>query len=319
MMNSIEDVNFLSRYPLIEDPKHKSNHHIHKIYCTTKLQEIEKSHVAWNTIKSCFHHRESSNIELTAYKVKTNSVFHSHPQRNHLEDSSIDNKRIHCQQNDFFQEEITNKRTVVLNESQPMYYGKVDFRRRSFYSQSFIQQNEENLSVKNKQSTNMNSKQLNLLYKEDKKIKFSSVKKQGGEFPSYTAMIAQSVLSTPDHKITLGGIYEYIELNYGGLKERVKGWRNCVRHNLSLNECFVKLGRSRNGRGNNWIIHPNYLESFLSGEYRKRRARRLAPTKPKPSDCASSATDCGVADTQFHQMPSLIRYVQCGCACNAKR
>ena len=67
-MNSIEDVNFLSRYPLIEDPKHKSsNHHlIHKIYCVTKLQEIEKPHVAWNTIESRFHHRESSNTEVTA-------------------------------------------------------------------------------------------------------------------------------------------------------------------------------------------------------------------------------------------------------------
>uniref|UniRef100_A0A7M5X7F5 Fork-head domain-containing protein n=1 Tax=Clytia hemisphaerica TaxID=252671 RepID=A0A7M5X7F5_9CNID len=95
---------------------------------------------------------------------------------------------------------------------------------------------------------------------------------ESGQFPSYTAMIAQAVLSTPQHKITLGGIYDFIEINYKGLEKRVKGWRNCVRHNLSLNECFIKLGRSENGRGNDWTIHPNYLNSFMKGEYRKRRA-----------------------------------------------
>jgi len=92
------------------------------------------------------------------------------------------------------------------------------------------------------------------------------------QFPSYTAMIAQAILSTKDKKITLGGIYEFIEYRFKGLEKRVKGWRNCVRHNLSLNECFIKLGRSDCGRGNDWAIHPNYLESFLRGEYRKRRA-----------------------------------------------
>ena len=90
-------------------------------------------------------------------------------------------------------------------------------------------------------------------------------------FPSYTAMIAQAVLSTEEKKIALGGIYEFIENRYQGLEKRVKGWQNCVRHNLSLNECFIKVGRSDNGRGSDWTIHPNYFSSFLRGEYRKRR------------------------------------------------
>ncbi|KAK4808056.1 hypothetical protein QYF61_017076 [Mycteria americana] len=53
-----------------------------------------------------------------------------------------------------------------------------------------------------------------------------------------------------------------------------KSWRNSVRHNLSLNECFVKAGRSDNGKGHFWAIHPANLEDFAKGDYHRRRARR---------------------------------------------
>lgn len=53
-----------------------------------------------------------------------------------------------------------------------------------------------------------------------------------------------------------------------------KSWRNSVRHNLSLNECFVKAGRSDNGKGHFWAIHPANLEDFSKGDYHRRRARR---------------------------------------------
>ena len=95
--------------------------------------------------------------------------------------------------------------------------------------------------------------------------------------PSYTAMIAQAILKKDGNKSTLSDIYEFMEKSFPSLERRGTGWRNCVRHTLSLNDCFIKLHRPENGRSCNWAVHPSYFESFSRGDYRKRRALRKRP------------------------------------------
>eukprot|EP00794_Sanderia_malayensis_P007089 gene7089-7890_t len=109
---------------------------------------------------------------------------------------------------------------------------------------------------------------------EDMKIIESSPSSNSAEkqSPSYTAIIAQAILSAPDKKLPLGSIYDYIAEHFPEFLKKGQGWRNCVRHNLSLSECFIKAGRARNGRGNYWGIHPRYLKNFSKGDFRKRRA-----------------------------------------------
>lgn len=91
---------------------------------------------------------------------------------------------------------------------------------------------------------------------------------------SYIALIAMAILSSPERKMVLADIYNYILENYPFYKTQDKSWRNSIRHNLSLNECFIKAGRSENGKGNYWAIHPSNVEDFAKGDYRRRRARR---------------------------------------------
>jgi hypothetical protein len=91
---------------------------------------------------------------------------------------------------------------------------------------------------------------------------------------SYIGLIALAILSTPEKKLVLSDIYQWILDNYTYFHTRGSGWRNSIRHNLSLNDCFMKSGRSANGKGHYWTIHPANLEDFSRGDFRRRRAQR---------------------------------------------
>ena len=91
---------------------------------------------------------------------------------------------------------------------------------------------------------------------------------------SYIGLIGKAILSSPQQKLVLGDIYNYILTNYPYFGNKGPGWRNSIRHNLSLNDCFVKLGRSPNGKGHFWAINPLNYEDFSRGEYKRKRATR---------------------------------------------
>ncbi|XP_021348419.1 forkhead box protein A4-A-like [Mizuhopecten yessoensis] len=91
---------------------------------------------------------------------------------------------------------------------------------------------------------------------------------------SYIAMISMALQSVPSKQMLLSEIYEWISEHYPYYRQEDRSWRNSIRHNLSLNECFVKSGRSESGKGSYWSIHPANMEDFGNGDYRRRRARR---------------------------------------------
>lgn len=106
---------------------------------------------------------------------------------------------------------------------------------------------------------------------------------------SYIGLIALAILSSPEKRLVLSDIYQYILDNYSYFHNRGSGWRNSIRHNLSLNDCFMKAGRSANGKGHYWTIHPANLDDFSRGDFRRRRAQRrvrrsLGLTVPEEDD-----------------------------------
>jgi len=83
-----------------------------------------------------------------------------------------------------------------------------------------------------------------------------------------------AILGSKERKLVLSDIYQWILDNYPYFRRRGPGWRNSIRHNLSLNDCFIKAGRSANGKGHYWAIHPANVEDFERGDFRRRRAQR---------------------------------------------
>uniref|UniRef100_H3AHA5 Forkhead box protein M1 n=1 Tax=Latimeria chalumnae TaxID=7897 RepID=H3AHA5_LATCH len=83
-------------------------------------------------------------------------------------------------------------------------------------------------------------------------------KPKGEERPpySYMAMIQFAINSTHNQRMTLKEIYTWIETHFPYFKHTAKpGWKNSIRHNLSLHDMFVRE-TSNNGKISFWTIRP---------------------------------------------------------------
>jgi forkhead box protein O3 len=117
-------------------------------------------------------------------------------------------------------------------------------------------------------------------------IKKKSSRQNAWGSHSYAELITLAINSVKDKRLTLSQIYGWMVKNVSFFKDKgdnnsSAGWKNSVRHNLSLHNRFIRVP-NEGAKSSWWMINPNAKSgkstrrraaSMETGKYERKRAR----------------------------------------------
>ncbi|OCT92048.1 forkhead box O6 S homeolog isoform X1 [Xenopus laevis] len=94
---------------------------------------------------------------------------------------------------------------------------------------------------------------------------------------SYADLITKAIESSPERRLTLSQIYDWMVRFVPYFKDKgdsnsSAGWKNSIRHNLSLHTRFIRVQNEGTGKSSWWMLNP---EGGKTGKTPRRRAASM--------------------------------------------
>ncbi|KAF9902256.1 Forkhead box protein J2 [Linnemannia zychae] len=129
---------------------------------------------------------------------------------------------------------------------------------------------------------------------------------------SYSSLITTAITESAQKQMTLNEIYEWVMERYPWYRTAINGWKNSIRHNLSLNKAFMRVPRppSEPGKGSYWKLDPNHQapldQAQSTGTGSSSQAGRTSRRSSAGQRSASSkrASRRATSDPTPHPMPT---------------
>ncbi|CAI5683185.1 checkpoint suppressor 1 [Oreochromis niloticus] len=118
---------------------------------------------------------------------------------------------------------------------------------------------------------------------------------------SFSCLIFMAIEDAPNKRLPVKDIYGWILEHFPYFASAPTGWKNSVRHNLSLNKCFKKVDKDRSqsiGKGSLWSIDPEYRHNLI-------QALKKTPYHPYSPSLTTPSTSPPTLPQTFHHSPPL--------------
>ncbi|KAJ1525145.1 hypothetical protein ONE63_009981 [Megalurothrips usitatus] len=106
---------------------------------------------------------------------------------------------------------------------------------------------------------------------------------------SFSCLIFMAIEDSPARALPVKQIYNWIQSHFPFYRNAPTGWKNSVRHNLSLNKCFCKVEKAPHlGKGSLWMVDPVFRPNLLQS-ISKAPVNSLAFLERTTTNCLSNA------------------------------
>ncbi|XP_015283156.1 PREDICTED: forkhead box protein N2 [Gekko japonicus] len=122
---------------------------------------------------------------------------------------------------------------------------------------------------------------------------------------SFSLLIYMAIEHSPNKSLPVKEIYSWILERFPYFATAPTGWKNSVRHNLSLNKCFRKVERSHgkvNGKGSLWCVDPEYKPNLIQALKKQPFPSAFAFYTPPASPLSGSSSP--------HYLTSVLKQSQ---------